>query len=157
MCLYFLNLFKFPGYVLSQAALHRLEEAFTAKPEKGCKTDDHHGVNEDVEIGKCLESVGVVAGDSRDAQGRGRFMPFRPEDHVIPGPIDPEFWYWKNIWYPSTQGPDCCSNTLVSFHYITHSQMHVMDFLLYRVRPHGINPVEDTNEVLAPIGGIKKL
>ena len=39
--------------------------------------------------------------DSHDALGRGRFFPYTPENHLIPHPIDPNFWYWQYVYYPS--------------------------------------------------------
>ena len=72
------------GYVLSKEALDRfVNVALADKDQKICKANDHTGP-EDVEIGICLENVGVVAGDSRDTLGRGRFFPFIPEHHLIP-------------------------------------------------------------------------
>ena len=50
-------------------------------------------------MGKCLENLNVEAGDSRDSLGRGRFFPFRPENHLTQK-YNKDFWYWRNIYYP---------------------------------------------------------
>ncbi|KAL1137736.1 hypothetical protein AAG570_009432 [Ranatra chinensis] len=124
------------GYVLSKEALKRFVE--DALPdEKNCRSDA--GGAEDVEMGKCLEAVGVQAMDTRDSLGRGRFFPFVPEHHLIPGHSDPNFWYWKWIYYPSSEGLECCSDNAISFHYVPPNMMYVLDYLIYHLRPYGIS------------------
>ena len=54
-------------------------------------------------VGKCLEAVGVKAGDSRDGFGRLRFLPLSVEDSVVPGDVDESYWYWQMIDYPHIQ------------------------------------------------------
>jgi len=98
------------------------------------------GGAEDVEIGKCLENAGVVAGDSRDELGRDKFMPFVPEHHLIPEHMPKDMWYWSYIFYPSESGPNCCSDYAISFHYVAPNMMYVLEYLIYHLRPYGITP-----------------
>jgi glycoprotein-N-acetylgalactosamine 3-beta-galactosyltransferase len=50
-------------------------------------------------MGKCLEAVGVAAGDSRDSAGRQRFHPFSPEYHLIQGSSPRDMWIWSYDFY----------------------------------------------------------
>jgi glycoprotein-N-acetylgalactosamine 3-beta-galactosyltransferase len=124
------------GYVLSKEAVKKFVEVALTNTTK-CSTSNSGA--EDVEIGKCLEAVQVKAGDSRDSLGRGRFFPFVPEHHLIPGHVKKSFWYWQYIYYESKEGMDCCSDNAVSFHYVTPNQMYVLEYLIYHLRPYGIS------------------
>ncbi|KAH9382797.1 hypothetical protein HPB48_023359 [Haemaphysalis longicornis] len=83
------------GYVLSREAVRRLAER---GPHSGCRADG--GGAEDVEMGRCLQRLGVAAGDTRDSAGRGRFFPLVPESHLIPGQMPKDFWLWSYTYYP---------------------------------------------------------
>ena len=125
------------GYVLSKEALKRLVETGLKDP-KLCSQEA--GGAEDVEMGKCMENLGVEAGDSRDPEGRKRFFPFVPEDHLIPGLIPKKSWYWRFQFYPEEEGLACCSDFAISFHHVPPDMMYVLEYLIYHLRPHGINP-----------------
>ena len=64
-------------------------------------------------MGKCMLNLGVEAGDSRDSEGRKRFMPFVPQHHLIPGHIPEDSWYWKYQYYEEEEGLAACSDLAI--------------------------------------------
>ncbi|KAK7076663.1 glycoprotein-N-acetylgalactosamine 3-beta-galactosyltransferase activity protein [Halocaridina rubra] len=122
------------GYVLSKQALKQFVES--ALHNDSLCQGDPTGVDEDVKIGKCLANVGVMEGDSRDEYGRGRFFPLSPMTHIM---NKLPHWYIHLTHYKPHKGLDCCSDTAITFHYISPEKMYEMDYLLYGLRPYGIH------------------
>lgn len=116
------------GYVLSREALNRF-----AKRRAGlCATD--HGA-EDVEIGRCLQHLGVKPGDSRDALGRTRFHCFDPETHLHGGYPD---WYLEYDKYGAKFGMESMSDFPITFHYVSTKVMYDLEFFIYHLRAYGV-------------------
>lgn len=125
------------GYVLSKTALIRLIRDAIDDSDK-CEQSDVG--SEDAEIGKCLESVQVLAGDTRDSLQRGRFFIHNPVYHLrqsTENNINLDDWYWKNMFYQNDEGLDCCSNTAISWHYVQSDAMYLLDVFHYSLRVYG--------------------
>ena len=102
------------GYVLSREALKR----FGSRDLNTCVLD---AGAEDVQLGRCMDALGVKTGNSRDRLNRSRFHSLKLRDHIQGSYPD---WY-KKIDYYSNQTvnmiqvklPDarkCCKSNILS-------------------------------------------
>lgn len=77
------------GYVLSREALRRFVQGFITGR---CK---HFSSVEDMALGRCMETMGVKAGDSRDPNKRETFNPFTPENLLISPKSGKQAWSYS--------------------------------------------------------------
>ncbi|OWF41079.1 Glycoprotein-N-acetylgalactosamine 3-beta-galactosyltransferase 1 [Mizuhopecten yessoensis] len=119
------------GYVLSKEALRRL--VLKGNDTNLCRKA---GANEDVEIGRCMENLGVRIGNSTDALGRTRFHCFSPQTHISGN--FPRWFYDYDIFHGKNKGVDKISDYAISFHYIEPMRMYDLEFFIYHLRPYGV-------------------
>jgi glycoprotein-N-acetylgalactosamine 3-beta-galactosyltransferase len=84
------------GYVLSKEALRRFAERGIHE-EHECKLSD--GGAEDIEMGKCMEKLNVIAGDSRDSLSRGKFFFGNAEFLLSPTAANKNAWEDQYLYY----------------------------------------------------------
>lgn len=106
--------------------------------------------DEDALLGECMRNLQVKHGDSRDEKKLKRFFPFEPKDHIIPRHGKKDDYYLEYYEkFPEKNGTACCSDTAISFHYISPPMQYVMYYLVYHLRPVKLSYTSD--EVLANI------
>ena len=124
------------GYILSRESVRRFVEEALPDPKK-CSSGSEG--DEDVQMGICLQNVGVTAVDTRDINEKHRILPFTPGAHLEPNVNNSlPAGFLDYMYYPYKQGgPDCCSEYMISFHYVDKTTMYLIENLLYYIRPFG--------------------
>ena len=51
----------------------------------------------------------------------------------LSGKWDPDYWFSKYKAFELEKGPGCCSDSVISFHYVPPQQMYVYDYFIHRV------------------------
>jgi len=117
------------GYILSKEALTRL--VTRGNDSKVCK---QRTIYEDLEIGRCMEKLGVRTENSVDSKGRTLFHCFSHKLHLY-GPM-PKWWPKRDSNHGHI-GRGNISNSAITFHNIIGREMETLDFFIYHIKPFG--------------------
>ncbi|XP_071484225.1 glycoprotein-N-acetylgalactosamine 3-beta-galactosyltransferase 1-like [Diadema antillarum] len=120
------------GYVLSKEAVVRLVR--DGVNNRTMCYDEAAQIPEDAALGICLGKLGVLPGDSRDEQGRMRFIPLQL-DYFLLQTKKTNPWFHRFSKYNVTMGKDCCSDKLITVHYVEPHEIIAYDHLLYGLNP----------------------
>ncbi|XP_053207299.1 glycoprotein-N-acetylgalactosamine 3-beta-galactosyltransferase 1-like [Panonychus citri] len=134
------------GIVLSRAAFNSLMEVI--KLTNNCNSNYLSSKRlsldrrMDVAIGQILNTHGVEPLDTRDKLGRARFLGLSLDRHIFADDLDFDHPFWQHNVYHFPNGPNCCSDHLISIPDSSMRQIRFYYYLMYQVRVNGrLNPL----------------
>ncbi|XP_030377757.1 glycoprotein-N-acetylgalactosamine 3-beta-galactosyltransferase 1-like [Scaptodrosophila lebanonensis] len=133
------------GYVLSKSALVRFATQAYFN-DSICKIDISGFEN--IEMGHCLNNVGVMPGDSHDERGIELFSP-------MPASFN-EANKFSNESGHTAPSKTCCSESAISFHYVEPIYFYILDFFLYKLHLFGSPPIQESLPEKKGIGDLVK-
>lgn len=122
------------GYALSKGALKKLINGF----DTGSKCKNATNLrNDEQRIGICMSEANIHFAKSTDANGKQLFFDKFLDDFLLPNPnvTLPYPWYQE---YKVDHYLDSASNYSIAFCDISWRQMYVMEYLIYQLRPYGV-------------------
>ncbi|GAB6032350.1 hypothetical protein CHUAL_010987 [Chamberlinius hualienensis] len=126
------------GYLLNRLALKKLVSR--GYNNKRCYAANSFAeIGEDVSLGYCMALIKIPPSVTTDERGKNRFFPFEPYDHVSSDPPRNNRWYWAFSHSPGEKSFNCCSETMVSFHYVPKNVMLTMELMLYHSKVFGVS------------------
>lgn len=136
------------GYAVNALGLKKLVNGFQSN---SCPTSNQIKSDE-LRIGFCLKKVGVHFGNSTDQHGKKLFFEKYLDNYLLPNEnvTLPYPWYQD---YKVNHNLEHASNYSITFCDLNWQQMHTMEFLIYQLRPYGI---ETTDPILPEKVSIKK-
>lgn len=122
------------GYALSKKALKVLVHGITN--HRDCMATEFLQSDEE-RIGFCLKEIGIQFAKSTDQNNKQLFYEDDLDNFLLPNEnvTLPYPWYQD---YKVDHNLDKASNYSISFCNMDWKQMHVMEFLIYQLRPYGI-------------------
>jgi hypothetical protein len=128
------------GYILSKKAVHKFVTNRMVDPT--CAQSP--GGSEDAEMGKCLEGHTIQL-DAHNLLGQKQFFPIGPENYMNPkNPKWPTWWYESMEWEDYKRGGlDGIADTLACVHYAAPKEMHLINYLVYKIYPFGLTRESD--------------
>lgn len=124
-------------YMIGVYAISKL--AFVRLIENGFSNDDicdpNGGTEDDKMVSKCLQRLNVLQIDALDDEGKGMFFQTSPEKALFPEKVDDDYDKWW--WHKMKQGPNCCSDRLISIQNVFNTHLYYMEYFIYKVHAFG--------------------
>lgn len=123
------------GYVMSKGAMKRLDGPFSNGTN--CAVFKEKKKHDNERIGMCMSEAGILDGNSLDEHGKKRFFEIYLDTFLLPK-VEVNFpypWYGE---YKVDHRLDAASNYSITFHGMSTQKMHVMEYLIYQLRPYGL-------------------